>query len=293
MDREILKKSYNYLMEILKNSKIQGNEKIYRETALNKYYSNIFWNGKINYEQLRQFYSHAHEIRTYKFLNNFGRAIPFNDHKNQSGCDFIFDDKYLIECVCTNEGMTGLSNYILTKDIDYFDDENEIIYSRISSVIFDKLKKYEKDCKKGSIDKEMPFILFIGLGELAEITYAGKYGIELNKILFGKGMSKIIIDKKSNKIIHRGYLHINEILKNKDKKIETCNIFYDDNFSKIDAIIISYSTLSTNYNLNNTFMYLNPKSQRKVKIKDFKNIVYWKLKDGYYAPYKNYKQIVR
>ncbi len=293
MSKKIYRESYKSLIEILKNSEIQEKERKYREEALNMYYKNMYSKEKFNNEMLIAFYSHAHEIRSYEFLKKFGKVTPFNDHQHQGGCDFILNNEYLIECVCTNEGKTNLSDEIFNTKMDYYNDTNEIIYSRISSVIFDKLKKYKRDCKKVFIDSKKPFILFIGLGELAEITYAGKYGIELNKILIGKGMSTTIIDRKSNKVLYQGYSHINNILKSRNKKIDACNIFYDDSFSQIDAIILSYSTLSTNYNFNNTFMYFNPKSQRRIKISDFKNMIYWKLKDGYYAPYKNYKQIYR
>ena len=221
----------------------------------------------------------AHEIKSLNFLQQFGKTQISCDYAHKPGSDLILNDKYYIECVCASAGdvrISGFEKYCtkntLGKVIDYNEKAN-ILYSRLTTAIKAKRDFYEE--RKGrSIPTDKPYIIFLGLGSLANEMFAEDNGFALTSILFGRGNPQIIINSKTGAVVDSGYSHNFKINKWNGSAID-CNVFCSQDYCCVSAILFTDADLFTPYSSNNTFLFINPFADVRVLKKDFKGLVYW------------------
>lgn len=290
MNDKLFQKHTDMLIEILDTSLIDQKEKDYRKNTLLNVYNKMKRENKI----YNRYYELSHEIRSLEFLEFYGNVQIANDRKSkEAGCDFLFDCNYQIECVCSssgNEKINGLDKFHGSGVFDYNKKEN-IILTRFTKSIDDKVKFYFDHLKNGTISENNPYIIFLGIGNLSYGTFVGKFGFVLNKVLFGVGSKRLHYDLKENKFIKMDYTYTDAISNHNGAEIE-CNIFNNKKNDCISAIVYSVASLDERYDKTNTFLFINPLARKKIKVNIFKNLIYWrKNKDGLYLPRCNGKSL--
>ena len=127
------------LINIIKNSNILEKEKNYRLKNLNRNLEFMIKQHKIKTE----YYSLAHELKSYEFFKNYGQIKLAYDSSNEAGPDIKLNN-YYIECVCSTSGtvIDKLEKYQLN---DY---RNEIIYD------YDKLLELVLPRLTGSLNEK-------------------------------------------------------------------------------------------------------------------------------------------
>ena len=111
-----------------------------------------------------------------------------------------------------------------------------------------------------------------------------KYGFDLLNILIGKSHMSLRIDRETGQFIDSFYEHVDTVKKHNGSDIDA-NFFIKKENQHISAIIFSDVNMCEKYDLNNTFMFLNPYAINKIKVKDFKNMIYWRAnKNMEYIP---------
>ncbi len=271
MNNKLFEEHTSTLINIIQNSSINKEEKKYRETQL----LNIYYKMKEKNEIDNRYYNLSHEIRYLEFLSHYGNLKIANDRKSESGCDFLLNDQYQIECVCSSSGdekANGFDKFYGNGIFDYNEKEN-IILTRLTNSINEKLIFYYGHLVNGTILKNKPYIIFLGLGNLSNGFFPGKFGFALNKILFGVGYEQFHF--KEDKVIKKDYSHKHRIINHNGSDID-CNIFANERYLCVSAIIFTTASLPEKYDKKNTFLFINPFSRYKVKAKFFDDMIYWK-----------------
>ena len=285
---------YNtYLHEQLESLDLPQKELTHRCAALTQALNN---STKVKIDT--RYYNLAHEIKALHFLRKFGEIEPALDYKHTDGCDVILEDRYQIEFVCTSPGekenkseydrltVRNKKGFILG---DYTEKER-FLFTRITNALKNKRIFYNEHVEKGTISKDKPYLVFLGLGELAIDMFCGDYGIDLTGVLLGKGCPTITISG-DGKVINRGYTHNENFPKYNGATID-CNLFCQEEYRCISGVIFSEADLFTDYTTQNTWLFLNPFAKNKIRKKDFPGMVYWSAnKYGDYSPRRNGKRI--
>lgn len=105
--------------------------------------------------------------------------------------------------------------------------------------------------------------------------FHGEYGFELLNILVGKSHLALKIDSKTNKSIGSYYTHVENIKKQNGSAINA-NFFVNKKNEHISGIIFTDAYICDLYNKDNTFLFLNPYAINKIKVSDFRDLIYWK-----------------
>ena len=228
-----------------------------------------------------------------QFLGELWTTEISKDSHSASGCDCFFQGKYNIEFVCSSGGDTTkneLHKYC-KKDgrmINYGVKE-QLLLARLSNSITNKKEFYLKHAGDKRL-MEHPYIIFIGLGELAIEAMLEDYGIDICGLLLGKGNQSITVDNATGQIISTQYEFRPEIEKRPGVRINA-NIWCDPDYNDISGIIVSEATIYEPYTKDNTWIFLNPFAKQKIESKDFKNVVCWIEENGEYYPVENGKRI--
>ena len=127
----------------------------------------------------------------------------------------------------------------------------------------------------GIVEENEKCIIFISLGELSIDFFLGKYGFDFLDILIGKGNKTIRIDNQTGKCTAFFYKHEDYIYKHNGSEI-SANFFNAIDNTHISGVIFTDADTNEYYDLENTILFLNPYADKKIKVKDFKNIIYWK-----------------
>lgn len=279
------------LISVLEKLNVPEKERIYRREQLEKA-------EKLKSENMGgtsdRYYQLAHEIRCLDFLSHFGKPQLSSDADHNAGADIVLGE-YQIECVCASPGEktseNGFDRLCTKNNLDelvIYNEREDIVLSRLTSVLKDKKDFFLKHCNNGSLSKDTPYIVFIGLGSLATEFYAEENGMALLGILFGKGSPTITIDSSGN-IIGTGYEHRSEIKKQSfGKTVDIpCNYFLDEEYRCISGIIFSEEWYD-NYDLQNTWLFINPFAENPIDTDDFPGLIYWNLDEcGNYRTYGN------
>jgi hypothetical protein len=282
------KENCQWLLERLSCCDISSNEFEYRKLKLQE--ATKMPQSSISMFNDRYF-SLAHEIKSFYFLRQFGNIVIAQDSKNEVGCDCTLMDYYQIECICCSGGEhTDDINFIeqSLENADYcFGDYNESFYLlRLTNSIDKKLGFYNAHIEKGTLNPQLPYLIFWGLGSLAGEMFVGENGIDFTSILFGKGYPTLCVNSETNALTFNGYSHNNELIKHNQAKIN-CNIFSEDKYRCVSGIIISSARLDEDYTPNNTWLFINPNARVKVDAENFSSIVYWdRYSDDEYGPYQ-------
>lgn len=134
------------LIDILNDSNLDVNEIEDKKNKLNDWLNEMINTNKLN----NYYYSLAHEIKSYKFLEKMGNLVMAKDTRNEKGPDFRLNN-YKIECVCCSSGdvdNNGLENYRLNENqkevvFDY-NKLLEILLPRITQALNEKSDKFRK-----------------------------------------------------------------------------------------------------------------------------------------------------
>jgi len=227
----------------------------------------------------------AHEIDSIPFLQQFGALTIAEDSRNAKGCDFVLKEHIYIECVCSSEGdltKNKLDKFRNCKGLYDYGKKNTILNTRFSSSLCDKKDFYNKRVGK-SIPENYPYIIFLKTGSLAYEWDEEENGIALLDILLGRGNKTVTIDN-NNEIIGFGYTHNENIEKHNGEKIN-CNLFYDEDFQCVSAVLLTTAAPSVKYNNDNIVLFINPFAKNKIYAKDFWGLTYWKVdKKGCCSP---------
>lgn len=127
----------------------------------------------------------------------------------------------------------------------------------------------------GIIEEDEKCIIFLSLGELSIDFFSGKYGFDFLDILIGKGNKTIRIDDKTCRGTNTFYLHEAYIYKHNGSEINA-NFFNAIDNTHISGIIFTDADMNEFYNLKNTYLFINPFADKKINVKDFRNLIYWK-----------------
>lgn len=235
------------------------------------------------------YYNLSHEIRSFDFLSLIGAAQLTEDSKGTAGCDLLYNTMYQVECVCTSAGAKSVENGFLdlckTDVLIDYSKKKQVINSRITSVLTDKVKFFVNHLAKGTVSADKPYIIFVGLGALAIQTFAEEHGAALTDVLFGRGVPTVVINQDGN-VIDKGYSHRNEFPKPGAEQVAlNCNLFCNLSFQCVSGILFSDAILDDNYSLDNTCLFLNPFAAVPANPTDFPGITYWSADmDGNYFP---------
>jgi hypothetical protein len=295
MNYKLFGNHYNLLVNILKSkvSKVDKEEEIFKFKKLKGIYQMMISKNLID----DNFYALSHEIRSLGLFYDNGKTIISKDSKNKIGPDIIYKDRYMIECtICTagsdnnNKALKDSGFQVYNKIVDYNEKFRQISL-RITNSIKVKKDQFEKYIQKKVLSKKDCCIIFINMGPLATEWFPGNFCDEATRFLIGRGFPQITIDTISGKQIGGvSYNFIPEIINNNNSYVNT-NIFADKSYSIISAIMISTATLEEDYNYNNSIIFINPFAKNKLRIKDFRNFVYWKANKNYeYVPRSNGKK---
>lgn len=267
-------------------------DKIFRVNKITKIYNNMISKKETD----REFYSLVHEIKSYDFVNSFSKVYLANDEKHETGPDISFGNNR-IECVCSSKGKILNSVYKeysishfkgKTKIINY-NKTKEFLLPRITNSLYTKKDIIEDYIKKKVIRSNECPILFLSLGELNVDFHAGTYGVELLEILIGKGPLCLVYDRKNEKFSDIFWKVNDKIKKNNGKELVDISAkFFNSNNTNISGVLFSTACIYEKYNLNNTFLFLNPYAKNQININDFNDIIYWKCNEkNEYIPMKN------
>lgn len=241
------------------------------------------------------YYSLAHEIKALQFLSPLGNVRVADDSHSRAGCDYVLNEKYQIECVCSTAGKSeqnSLAKFCICNPsgglMDYNKKEN-LLYSRLTSSLRDKKGFYQKHIDAGTMFANLPYIIFLGLGPLSQHMgiCPDNNGIELTGILLGKGNPTVTIHPETRKIIDEGYAFRPRIEKWNHQLIDSM-IFCNPEYTGVSGILFSSAGLHEEYTAKNTWLFINPYATNKILKKDFHNVTYWAAdKNMMYRAYRN------
>jgi len=223
----------------------------------------------------------AHEIYSLLYLQQKGNVVMAKDSVNAAGSDFIWKQKYEIECVCPSMGdvkKSGLEKFLLrdrAKPSDY-KAKKEIVNSRFTQALGEKKKFYVEHVKKRTIDETKPYLVFLGLGSLKREYLGGDNAIDFIDILFGKGMPQFTMDRRTREVVSTGYEHRKSIKKQNGAEID-CNLFLNEEYKCISGVLFTTAWLVEKYNEKNTYLFVNPYANNPINLKDFEGVPYWDL----------------
>jgi hypothetical protein len=289
MNEKLFEEHYELLLKILEDKveKINKKEAEYKRQQLIKIYNSMKVENKIQNE----FYSLSHEIRSFGFFFDNGIINISEDSKSKIGPDFTYKNNYKIECTICTEGNgknkkavkdSGFQTYNTT--IDYNEKFRQISL-RITNSIKNKKEQFDKYLKQNVISEKDCCIIFINMGPFSTEWFPGEYCSEATRFLVGRGFPQITFNKETGKQIGgMTYSFIPEIKNNNGASVNN-NIFVDKDLSNISGIIMSTATLGEDYTYKNAILFLNPLAQNKIKVKDFKKFLYWKINNNFeYVP---------
>lgn len=240
------------------------------------------------------YHQRAHEIKSFDFLQQFGKVKIAEDSKHEKGCDCILNGEYQIEAVCCSEGdieSSGLDKYCGCtngKWIDYSEKE-KLMFMRYTSSIKEKRDFYNTHLSDGSINADKPYIIFVGSGPLAPevMLTEGKHGIDFVGILLGKGAPYIRINPKTGEFVDTGFSFRPYIEKSNGAKIDA-NIFCNQEYNCVSGIFISSGCIYEEYTVENTWLFLNPFATNPIDERNFGGITYWRTDERKdYRAYRN------
>lgn len=257
--------------DILDNIDFDSDEINSRKEEMISIYSDMKKNNCI----IEKFYDKSHEIRCLDFLKGFGDIImakDFSHNKNRhGGCDFILNNYFQIECICSSKGDEIVYRFNEYPDIGVgnYNEKERIIFSRLTNSLCKKQQFYLDRVGK-SIESEKPYIIFVGLGNLTYGMFNEKYGFEMAKILYGDDYFKndeLVIIKNNKEL---GEIEVSIPI----------GLFKHEEYQCVSAVIYSTANLESRYTKENTYIFLNPYAKVEMDVSKFKDIVYWEKSEN-------------
>lgn len=244
-------------------------------------------------EKLKELREQVHEINSYYFLQQVGKVSLSEDHRHIEGADIVLETNmgnYYIECTRTSFGSKAFEEQLEINKITETKFEEEQILSgevdafidmlglRLTNSISGKIEQAEKylsnEGKKDiRFDSDVPYIIFVNAGELA--NYLFTFGIfdPMHSILYGEGSFQY--NMKSSEMTCGVLREINK--KPKQVKVPV-NIFGKEENAFISGIILTTGHIDAPYSDINTKLYLNSLAKNPIELEVFEKIL--QIDDG-------------
>lgn len=281
INKYLFDKSTKYLLEVLNKANIDEKEKNYRKEKLLSIYEEMLEENYINNE----YYSLAHEIKSFELFSKFTSVILAKDYKHEAGCDIRIYNNYQIECVTSSPGDENKNGYNAFYGSGIFDynKKETIILTRILQSLNEKKVFYYNHLNK-TIKENDPYIIFVSIGSLSYGSLWGELGVYFNKALLGLDHEVIHFDREQQKFTERSYEYRDYLINHNNAPVN-CKFFCEEN-SFVSAVIFSNAALDSEYSKENTFVFINPFAKNKVQVNKLPGLVYWKADkyNKYYIP---------
>lgn len=265
----------------------------YRENAFNS----ALQNCTARHIETR-YYNLAHEIKCIAFLCKLGDVKIALDSVHTAGCDALLGEHYQIEFVCASPGTkyneSGYARFGFPNMKEYqvydYEEKERFLFERIASVLEAKREFAEKHIQRGTLSKTVPYLIFLGLGELSPDMFGDDYGADLLGILMGKGAPTLKIRDGDTALVS-GYHYRDTIVKYNGSSIGS-DLFHQTEYAVVSGVLFSDAGLFDEYTYENTWLFLNPFANVKIKKQDFGNVICWSANsDGKYVPRRKGKQL--
>lgn len=271
---------YDECLEIIRSSSDKAI--LNKEEKLNKAYKKLVEHDN---NELQEFYSIVHEVKTYHFLKTKGLAITAQND-NKKGPDFYCEELGYIECVSVTRGEKGTEcREYIEKCLARISLTYLAALPRITSVIIDKKKKFEDYLSKKTIDSQVPRIIAINTSVFSNLVRSDLmfelllqilYGIS-NQVLWVRRNPISFIDEGEGVETHRyndkGYKH--------DHLELDLAYFEKEEYQNISAIILVKNAITENDIENNFIIFTNPLANVPINVERLRafNVMVQRSKD--------------
>lgn len=244
---------YDECLEIIRSSSDKAI--LNKEEKLNKAYKKLVEHDN---NELQEFYSIVHEVKTYHFLKTKGLAITAQND-NKKGPDFYCEELGYIECVSVTRGEKGtecrkyVENCLARKSFRF-----SAALPRITSVITDKKKKFEDYLSQKTIDSQVPRIIAINTSVFSNLVCGDTMYDLLLQVLYGIGNQILWVSKNPISFIDEGegvetHRYNDKGYKHDHLELELA-YFEKEEYQNISAIILVKNAI-TEKDIENNFIF--------------------------------------
>ena len=280
INKKIFASIYDECLEIIRSSSDKAI--LNKEEKLNKAYKKLVENDD---NELQEFYSIVHEVKTYHFLKTKGLAITAQND-NKKGPDFYCEELGYIECVSVTRGEKGTEcrEYVeiclARKSFTYL-----AALPRITSVIIDKKKKFEDYLSKKTIDSQVPRIIAINTAVFSNLVRSDSMFELLLQILYGAGNQVLWVSKNPKSCIDEDegvetYRYNDKGYKHDHLELDLA-YFEKEEYQNISAIILVKNAITENNIENNFIIFTNPLANVPINVERLRafNVMVQRSKD--------------
>lgn len=253
-----------------------------KEEKLNKAYKKLVEN---NDNELQEFYSIVHELRTYHLLKTKGLSVTAQND-NKKGPDFYCEELGYIECVSVTRGEKGTEcREYVEKCLARISFTYLAALPRITSVIIDKKKKFEDYLSKKTIDSQVPRIIAINTSVFSNLVSSNSMFELLLQILYGAGNQVLWVSKNPESCIDEDEGVETHMYNDKGYKHDHLELdlayFEKEEYQNISAIILVKNAITENNIENNFIIFTNPLANVPINVERLRafNVMVQRSKD--------------
>ena len=265
INKKIFASIYDECLEIIHSSSDKAI--LNKEEKLNKAYKKLVENDD---EELQEFYSIVHELKTYHFLKTKGLAITAQND-NKKGPDFYCEELGYIECVSVTRGEKGTEcREYIEKCLARISLTYLAALPRITSVIIDKKKKFEDYLSKKTIDSQVPRIIAINTSVFSNLFCSDSIFRLLLQILYGADNQVFWVSKNTKSFIDEGegvntYRYNDKGYKHDHLELDLA-YFEKEEYQNISAIILESNAITETDIENNFIIFTNPNANTPINV---------------------------
>lgn len=265
INKKIFASIYDECLEIIQSSSDKAI--INKEEKLNKAYKKLVENDD---NEVQEFYSIVHELKTYHFLKTKGLAITAQND-NKKGPDFYCEELGYIECVSVTRGEKGTEcREYIEKCLARISSTYLAALPRITSVIIDKKKKFEDYLSKRIIDSQVPRIIAINTSVFSNLVCSDSIFRLLLQILYGIGNQVLWVRRNPISFIDEGegvetHRYNDKGFKHDHRELELA-YFEKEEYQNISAIILESNAITETDIENNFIIFTNPNANTPINV---------------------------
>lgn len=280
INNKIFASIYDECLEIIHSSSDKAI--LNKEEKLNKAYKKLVDNDD---NEVQEFYSIVHELKTYHFLKTKGLSVTAQND-NKKGPDFYCEELGYIECVSVTRGEKGtecreyVEKCLARKSFTYL-----AALPRITSVIIDKKKKFEDYLSKKTIDSQVPRIIAINTAVFSNLVRSDSMFELLLQILYGAGNQVLWVSKNPKSCIDEDegvetYRYNDKGYKHDHLELDLA-YFEKEEYQNISAIILVKNAITENNIENNFIIFTNPLANVPINVERLRafNVMVQRSKD--------------
>lgn len=253
-----------------------------KEEKLNKAYKKLVEN---NDNELQEFYSIVHELRTYHLLKTKGLSVTAQND-NKKGPDFYCEELGYIECVSVTRGEKGTEcRKYVEKCLARISFRYLAALPRITSVITDKKKKFEDYLSKRIIDSQVPRIIAINTSVFSNLVHSDLMFDLFLQILYGIGNQVLWVRRNPISFIDEGEGVETHRYNDKGYKQDNLELdlayFEKEEYQNISAIILVKNAITEKDIENNFIIFTNPLANVPINVERLRafNVMVQRNKD--------------